>query len=311
MQLTYVLYLYRLAAYMNNKNYIAYLFLALVVFIYWRRITTEGFLLNPSTSNDGEIDDGASEYYNWGYKEIPSKLANKVPFVKYNCNTCRKPCYVPVPHKKRAYPCPHCKAKFNIKNEFYVVPKTKSTDCRTCDITKNNSIDKYVLKSSVPACPDMSNFVKKSSLKPTCNHTKKNGYIKREECPKCPVCPICPKCPTDINGTSTVGGGGSGYSYEDDETFSRRDREQWSREVTGANYMLPRGGVDMERRTKHVSKGLTRKILDRPKPGDSNYGVKPYAPPFAYNNKGSNKVRAYNVFNPDWGQSLGWGFNIN
>lgn len=36
--------------------------------------------------------------------------------------------------------------------------------CRMCDITLNKDIDKYVLKSSVPPCPDLRNYALKAEI---------------------------------------------------------------------------------------------------------------------------------------------------
>ena len=36
--------------------------------------------------------------------------------------------------------------------------------CNRCDITVNKDIDKYVLKSSVPACPDTSKYITKNMM---------------------------------------------------------------------------------------------------------------------------------------------------
>jgi len=88
--------------------------------------------------------------------------------------------------------------------------------CDSCDILKHKDIKYFTLKSSIPACPDMNDYVKKSQVPPMPNmrdYIKKSqipvcekcpdlsDYIPRSsvpampECPKCPVCPVCPVCP--------------------------------------------------------------------------------------------------------------------
>ena len=87
--------------------------------------------------------------------------------------------------------------------------KSKEINCRTCDITLNKDTDKYVLKSSVPPCPDMSKFATKNMMCPTIDTSKYilkseikpcpkidlSQYIKKSDIPACPDCPTCPKCP--------------------------------------------------------------------------------------------------------------------
>ena len=55
--------------------------------------------------------------------------------------------------------------------------------CRTCDITVNKDIDKYVLKSSVPPCPDMKKFATKNMVGPNINM---DDYILKSKIPPCP-----------------------------------------------------------------------------------------------------------------------------
>ena len=91
--------------------------------------------------------------------------------------------------------------------------KPEQPTCSNCDAYRCKNIDRYVLKSSVPACPDMSEYALKSMVKP-CPDLK--NYVLKSEIPACPerpdltkyvlksqipacptpvVCPECPVCP--------------------------------------------------------------------------------------------------------------------
>jgi hypothetical protein len=161
---------------------------------------TENF--TPLLSTTNEQTEGASELYDWPLSEnIPP---DKPP-------SCSKPppppprCTVPPPPPPRCNapppPPPSCQSPCDIEK--------KPVNCVTCDITVNKDIDKYVLKSSVPACPDMSEFITKnmmnanpdlsdyilkSEIKP-CDKVDISQYILKSEIPACPTCPICPECP--------------------------------------------------------------------------------------------------------------------
>ena len=112
-----------------------------------------------------------------------------------------------------------CHPKHKQYNEHECIPDPKNSPnhnkenineiCRRCDITMNNNINKYVLKNSVPPCPDMSDYatknminytpdlnkyILKSEIKP-CDKVNISDYIKKSEIPACPNCPICPTCP--------------------------------------------------------------------------------------------------------------------
>lgn len=118
-----------------------------------------------------------------------------------SCDSCKKPspcgCGNPLP---RAY-CPPCREPDLSK---YVL-KTTVPACPTCP-----DLDNYILKSEVPPVPDLSNYVLKSSIpKPQpvildcskCNKPKGEcPPCPRPRCPevKCPpptVCPPCAPCP--------------------------------------------------------------------------------------------------------------------
>lgn len=141
---------------------------------------------SPQTSTAPQQDSGASEIYNRPYEPVES------------IESCPKPKH----HKPKPKPpsppiCPET-----------CIPR-QYEECRDCDITTNKDINKYVLKSSVPPCPDMSQYAKKSNLcpctdmskyilkskVPACNQPNMNDYIKKSEIPACPKCPTCPTCP--------------------------------------------------------------------------------------------------------------------
>ncbi len=78
----------------------------------------------------------------------------------------------------------------------YIQEKNKE-NCNQCDILQHPDIDKYVLKSSVPACPkiDLNNYIKKSEI-PVCPpKIDLSEYIKKSEVPAIPNIEQCPKCP--------------------------------------------------------------------------------------------------------------------
>jgi hypothetical protein len=106
----------------------------------YKRITYENF----DESNSEDVSGGASEYYGWGYKEKDDKK------------------------RRRKRHCDRCGDDYdyddNREHICYVIDN--SNDCSRCDITQNKDIDKYVLKSSVPPCPDMSQFATKNMLQP-------------------------------------------------------------------------------------------------------------------------------------------------
>lgn len=150
----------------------------------------EGF----DTSSTADIEAGSSTFFDWGNKEPSDDKPDVKPVVKHH--------WKPDPYKP-VY-CP------TVKDKACNVIVDNNYTCRNCDITKNKDIDKYILKSSVPPCPDMSKFATKSMIKscpdmkdyikktkiPPCNCPNLNDYVLKSQipaCPKCPVCPICPK----------------------------------------------------------------------------------------------------------------------
>ena len=144
-----------------------------------------------SRSDVAEQAAGASEYYKWG---MPDEVYDEEERPR---TTCSKPVATTTCNFCTTSPCSGA-------------PKSRYDEvCHTCDITQNKDIDKYVLKSSVPACPDMSNFVAKNQMNScpdlkdyvlkseikACEKVDMNQYIKKSEIPPCPTCPTCPECP--------------------------------------------------------------------------------------------------------------------
>lgn len=162
----------------------------------------------PSSASSTDINGGASSLYGWGDPE-PSEDTEEpddsgdIP--------------APVRHHRRHHRNPDM--------DVYDI-------CRNCDITLNKDIDKYVLKSSVPdcpECPDLSNYVTKNQMLPDWFNPDDwirktdippcppcpdlSDYVLKSEipvlvgkkklkCPVCPICPTCPKCP--VAGTKVV-----------------------------------------------------------------------------------------------------------
>ena len=260
---------------MNQKIILMVTLFALALLVYGQ--TFEGFA-NPQVSSSEDVSGGASDYYNWGYKEIPDEMEDKVPHTRHHCPRCRKTCYIPVPYRKKKYPCPHCQTKIHIKNDIYFI---KEGDCNKCDITQNKDIGQYVLKSSVPPCADMSQYVKKSQLKP------------QKTCSLCPICPSTEKKPDNgrrpqtgpIKSTLRSDYRITSESRRDFDGFGASgDEEPGPGYRTGAIPKMPGNDLGLDDHDVR-RKGTTPKAGMAPEP---------YAKDFAYNNRGSGRVKAYN-----------------
>ena len=152
---------------------------------------------HPDISSSDDQAEGASTLYNW---DEPNETINIE--MTSTSNQTSKPV-----HNK-----PILKSTSSQLNN---VPKCStqqifsSIDCSQADITQNKNIDKYILKSSIPPCPDMSEFITKnmmnanpdlndyilkSEVKP-CEKIDLSQYLLKSEIPACPECPICPECP--------------------------------------------------------------------------------------------------------------------
>jgi hypothetical protein len=162
-------------------------------------IITEDFTCSSSTNDQAE---GASALYKWGLPEDEVKVKSKSEPVHERTNwwnTWWHP-------DKEIIKCPIINENINVH-----LDKHYTNMCNNCDITKNRDIDKYVLKSSVPPCqdmskfvtknmmnanPDLSDYILKSEIKP-CEEKKVDlsQYVLKSAIPACPTCPICPECP--------------------------------------------------------------------------------------------------------------------
>jgi hypothetical protein len=161
----------------------------------------------PSVSSTGDVSAGASELYGWGYTPVTKPKSSKVVSRK----------------------CSSCENNYMDNIDLCVTCHNGNKDCRFADITQNVDIDKYVLKSSVPSCPNLSEYAKKNMVPPypfnkdewirkneippcfTCPDMR--DYIKKSDLPaqclcgrcgcgkcgrssiKCPLAPVCPVCP--------------------------------------------------------------------------------------------------------------------
>jgi len=169
----------------------------IVLIMLFNRYSIENFNI-PSVSSAEDVSAGASELYGWGYTPIKKK------------------------HKKKSRKCPSCENTYVDEIDLCDLCGDDNKDCRYADITKNVDIDKYVLKSSVPPCPDMTEYAKKTQLPPShfnkdewirkseippCPNVNLDDYIKKSDlessngrqCPKCPLCPVAPLAPSCKN----------------------------------------------------------------------------------------------------------------
>jgi len=157
----------------------------------------------PDIASLADVSSGSSTLYDWGIGDDTKKYAERVPEKHHrphprpkppSCNKCPPGC---IKENK-----PDCEEKKPDEPSHYKL-------CRNCDITLNKDIDQYVLKSSVPPCPDMSKYATKNmvcpqinmddyilkSKIPPCPHVDMSKYILKSKIPPCPDCPTCPKCP--------------------------------------------------------------------------------------------------------------------
>lgn len=117
----------------------------------------EGF----DVATESQVAEGSSGMYRWGYRPIPEPQP-----------------YVPRPPPP---PCPKCGYTYNTTYDINYTVKVGG-ECSSCDITKHPDIDKYVLKSSVPPCPNMADYALKSEL---CPCRDMSEYIRKSEIPPC------------------------------------------------------------------------------------------------------------------------------
>jgi hypothetical protein len=158
---------------------------------------------NFKASSENDVKQGASTFYDWGLRN-----SDDVP----------EECDIEPPPKSKSCSGGKCLGDKNtyVQNDYYVYPEEKKPEqptCGSCDAYKCKNIDRYVLKSSVPACPDMSEYALKSMVKPCPDlkdymlkseippcpeSTDLTKYVLKSQIPACPtpvVCPDCPVCP--------------------------------------------------------------------------------------------------------------------
>ena len=234
----------------NNTDYfiwILFFFVLIIIFgLYYSEYTpldldekkkiinmndlVENFTQSISSASDQA--EGASAIYNRGLPDdnnyisepkqdcgMPKEEQCKIPIEK-KCKTHYVP--YPVPIEKKVVIEKQCDDKSDTDKKEPVHEM-----CKTCDITLNKDINKYVLKNSVPPCPDMSSFITKNMMDytkpdmnkyilkseipacekmdmtqyikknevPVCDKMDMTQYIKKSDVPGCPTCPICPECP--------------------------------------------------------------------------------------------------------------------
>lgn len=200
----------------NNNILLCILyFVSLSVILYLCRLRVVEHLseTNISTENTTlNIEGGGSEKYGWGYSndEIVEN-DTEIDVVEDEVVVIEEP-------KTQERKCPSCENVYADTKDICSLCQGGNRDCRFADITKNVNIDKYVLKSSVPPCPDMTQYAKKNQIPP---FPYSNEWIRKSEipacpempnmdewirksevpncsnmeCPKCPVCPLAPTCP--------------------------------------------------------------------------------------------------------------------
>lgn len=126
----------------------------------------------PEVSSSSDVSAGASELYGWGYK----------PITKIETKTVKKS---NTKHVSRN--CPKCENVYVDESDTCGTCNGGNKDCRFADITQNIDIDKYWLKSSIPPCPDMSEYAKKNQIPPY--PFNQEEWIRKSEIPPCPICP--------------------------------------------------------------------------------------------------------------------------
>ena len=160
---------------------------------------------NESSSN--EVEGGASQYYKWGLPEDKVEVKDdeiSLSWLFDKDKNCHRKCDDKCPPLNCPKKCPEIKKELKCDDS-----KPSNSDCKNCDITRNKDIDKYILKSSVPPCPNMNDYVSKNMLPPNvnmndymlksdvkpCEKIDISKYILKSEIPACPTCPVCPECP--------------------------------------------------------------------------------------------------------------------
>ena len=186
------------------------------------------------------------------------------------CNSCEKSCEKPC---EKSYTCPPCP-----QSNCPPCPKLECPPCKPCAPTcpsKCPDLSKYVLKSSIPPCPqlpDMSNYILKSEIPPCPRLPDMSKYVLKSsvpppiQCPACPPCPSCPpppevkvcdnllkekdcgvcppcprlKCPKPKLECKQVNGNGKYYTEEDIEKIIKERTNNCKTERPGNNSCIPK-----------------------------------------------------------------------
>jgi hypothetical protein len=150
---------------------------------YIEHFEQDSFVGGYRSSSSFDVSGGASSKYGWGINENNYERNNlSIKEEKQNV-------------KKEEVKCIQKKDDPMCTKE-YIKESWKSV-CNNCDILQHPDINKYVLKSSVPACPniDLNNYIKKSEIPACPPKVDLNNYIKKSEIPSCPTINKCPTCP--------------------------------------------------------------------------------------------------------------------
>lgn len=148
--------------------------LALSVYKYSK---TEHF----ATSSQHSIRSGASTFYDWGYK--PLKCHRK--------HHHKTECYLQP--EERTINNHYEKKNYYVDKDYYLMQKESCKNAMDrCPITEHPEIDKYVLKSSIPAMPDMDKYATKNMVHPCLDPSK---YVLKSEVQPSLICPPCPDLP--------------------------------------------------------------------------------------------------------------------
>lgn len=161
---------------MKNTHIVAIvLVFVIALYLYHSKKQVEQF----SISNPLDVAAGASKFYDWGLRKQRCKKEEP----DCSCDSTGDNCYTNVDNS--------VENRYNVDNT-YVFKQTKEScgdALKRCPIWEHPDIDKYVLKSSVPPCPDTRNFATKSMMCP-CHDPSK--YILKSEIKPDEMCKDCP-----------------------------------------------------------------------------------------------------------------------
>ena len=174
------------------------LIIFIIIYSVVKKILIENFELSSSNT---QISGGATPKYNHDTTNHQVKVKVDLPKISFP----KFPNFTPdKPHIPGPKPAPIPGPGPDKPDETSKCIKFDNLDyykmCKTCDITVNNDLDKYVLKNSIKPCNkvDMSKYILKKDIKPCKIINKESKCPKCKKCPNCPTCPKCPSCPKPI-----------------------------------------------------------------------------------------------------------------